>query len=261
MPRALVTGASAGLGKQYAVQLAKAGYDLVLVARGEERLRAVAAMVRARYRRHCEVLPADLSTPDGLAAVERTLADADEPVDMLVNNAGFGTRGEFLDSPVDAEQRMLDVNVTALMRLTHAALPGMIGRGRGDIVNVGSVAAFVPSDTGPGYAASKAYVVAFTESLAVTLDGTGVHISVVCPGFVRTEFHRRIDQDVTWIPRWAWLDAASVVATSLRDHRAGRVRSVPSVRYKSVVHLLEVAPRAAVRRVLVKSRGLQRRGR
>ncbi|PRZ32758.1 hypothetical protein CLV47_12631 [Antricoccus suffuscus] len=259
MPRALVTGASAGLGAQYAEQLARSGYDLILVARGEDRLQALAGTLTGRFGGRCDVLPADLSTPEGLALVEGRVASDDEPVDLLVNNAGFGTKGEFLASPVESEQQMLDVNVTALMRLCHAALPGMVRRGTGGVINVASVAAFLPSDTGPGYAASKAYVVAFTDSLAVTLQGTGVHVSVVCPGFVRTEFHERIEQDVSWIPRWAWLKAPEVVATSLRDHRAGRHRSVPSVKYKSVVQVLRVVPRAALRRVLVKSRALQHR--
>lgn len=259
MPRALVTGASAGLGAQYAEQLAKAGHDLVLVARGADRLQALADTLRNSFGRHCEVLPADLSSPEGLALVERRVASDDEPIDMLVNNAGFGTEGEFLASAIDEEQRMLDVNVTAVMRLCHAALPGMIRRGTGDLINLASVAAFVPSDTGPGYAASKAYVVAFTDSLAVTLQGTGVHVSVVCPGFVHTEFHQRIAQDVSWIPRWAWLNAPDVVGTSLRDHRAGRHRSVHSVKYKSVVQLLKVMPRSTLRQIMVKSRGLQRR--
>lgn len=259
MPRALVTGASAGLGAQYAEQLAKAGYDLVLVARGVDRLHALADTLSNSFGHRCEVLPGDLSTTEGLALVERRVASDEEPVDMLVNNAGFGTKGEFLASAVETEQRMLNVNVTALMRLCHAALPGMVRRGAGDVINVASMAAFLPSDTGPGYAASKAYVVAFTDSLAAALQGTGVHISVVCPGFVHTEFHQRTEQDVSWIPRWAWLNAPDVVATSLRDHRAGRHRSVPSVKYKSVVQVLKVVPRAALRQMLVKSRGLQHR--
>lgn len=258
MPRALITGASAGLGAQYAEQLAKTGYDLVLVARDEARLQSLADTLSSTFGRTCDVLPADLATKDGLAKVEKRVATDDEPIDFLVNNAGFGTKGEFLESGVDEEQRMLDVNVGAVMRLCHAALPGMVRRGSGEVINVASVAAFVPSDSGPGYGASKAYVVALTDSLAVALEGTGVHVSVLCPGFVHTEFHQRLELDVRWIPKWAWLHAPDVVATSLRDHRAGRHRSVPSMKYKSVVHLSKLVPRIVMRKALIKSRDMQR---
>ncbi|GAB3293033.1 SDR family NAD(P)-dependent oxidoreductase [Epidermidibacterium keratini] len=252
MATALVTGASSGLGAEYADQLGALGYDVVLTGRDERALDEVAERVRANGV-NADVLVADLTTEDGLAAVEDAIVERD--VSMLVNNAGSGTPGHFLRADPEVEQRMLELNVTAVMRLCRAAIPGMQRRGRGEIINVASVAAFVPSDTGPGYAASKSYVVMLTESLATALAGSRVRMMAVCPGFVRTDFHRRIDMDTSWIPGWAWLEPAQVVRESLRDLARGRTRSVPSARYKVAMGLAAITPRPLLRRVIAASSG------
>lgn len=252
MPTALVTGASSGLGAEYADQLGALGYDVVLTGRDEQALQQVAERTRA-HGVDADVLVADLTTEDGLARVEQAIAERD--VSFLVNNAGSGTPGHFLRSDPQVEQRMLELNVTAVMRLCRAAIPVMQRRGRGEIINVASVAAFVPSDTGPGYAASKSYVAMLTESLAAALAGSGVRIMAVCPGFVRTDFHRRIDMDTSWIPSWAWLEPQQVVSESLRDLVRGRTRSVPSTRYKVAMGLAAITPRPLLRRVIAASSG------
>ena len=250
MPTALVTGASSGIGAQYAVQLAAVGYDIVLVGRDESALREAAGRVTASGRAP-EVLVADLTAPTDLERVcERAARD---DVTMLVNNAGAGTPGEFATSTAATEQAMLDLNVTAVMRLCHAVLPRMLREDRGAIINVASVAAFTPSDGGPGYSASKAYVAMFTESLALKAHGTGVRVLAVFPGFVRTAFHPRLGMDTSWIPSWAWLAPEDVVRASLQDLRIGRTRSVPSARYKIAMGLARAVPRPLLRRILAAS--------
>lgn len=250
MSTAVVTGASSGIGEEYARQLAAAGYDLVLVGRNEPALQALAAELEQAGRR-AEALVADLTDR---AALERVCARVRaEDVGMLVNNAGAGSRGEFASSEAADEQAMLDLNVTAVMRLCHAALPGMLERDRGVIINVSSVAAFTPSDSGPGYSASKAYVATFTESLAVKTHGSGVRVLAVLPGFVRTDFHPRIGMDTSWIPAWAWLTPRQVVRASLQDLRLGRTRSIPSARYKLAAALARATPRPLLRRILAAS--------
>ncbi|WP_153504463.1 SDR family NAD(P)-dependent oxidoreductase [Cumulibacter manganitolerans] len=250
MSTALVTGASSGIGAQYAVQLAALGYDVVLVGRDRAALEVVAARV-GESGRSAEVLAADLTVPADLQRVCARAAGDD--ISVLVNNAGVGTPGEFVASDADTEQAMLDLNVTAVMRLCHAAFPGMLRRDRGAIVNIASVAAFTPSDGGPGYSASKAYVAMFTESLALKAHGTRVRVLAVFPGFVRTAFHPRLGMDTSWIPRWAWLRPEDVVRASLQDLRAGRTRSVPSARYKVAMALARAVPRPLLRRVLATS--------
>lgn len=250
MSTAIVTGASSGLGEQYAVQLADLGYDIVLVGRTESTLAAVARRVRDRGRA-AEILVADLADAADLGRVCDRARQQD--VGMLVNNAGTGTPGEFVSSEPATEQAMLDLNVTAVMRLCHAVLPGMLQRERGAVINVSSVAAYTPSDTGPGYSASKAYVAALTESLALRTHGTAVKMMAVFPGFVRTEFHQRIAMDTGWIPSWAWLRAEDVVRTSLQDLAVGRTRSIPSARYKVAMNLARALPRPLLRRILAAS--------
>lgn len=257
MPTAVVTGASAGLGAEYARQLAEIGYDLALVARDESALEEVAREVRAASRR-AEVIVADLTDADHLERVADRVAADD--VTMLVNNAGAGSPGRFLTSDAATEQVMLDLNVTAVMRLCHAALPGMLRRGRGSILNVSSVAAYTPSDSGPGYAASKAYVAMLTESLAVAVQGTDVRVLCVFPGFVRTTFHDRLRMDTGWIPSWAWLTARTVVRESLRDLQRGRTRSVPSSRYRIAMTLARLTPRPLLRRILASTGKAATRG-
>ncbi|GGK78972.1 dehydrogenase [Planomonospora parontospora subsp. parontospora] len=236
MPSALITGATAGIGAAFARRLAADGFSLVLVARDEKRLLARAEELRLRYGVETEVLPADLASEDGLAAVERRLR---EGVDLLVNNAGFGLRGAFLDVPVADELRMLKVHCEAVLRLTLAALPGMRERDRGAVVNVASVAAFFTRGT---YSASKAWVVNFSESAATELDGGRVRVMALCPGFVRTEFHERASMNVSGIPGFLWLSADDVVDEAMRDLARGVRVSVPDLRYKAIVAVGRLLP-------------------
>jgi uncharacterized protein len=249
---ALVTGPTAGIGRSFAVQLAQRGHDLVLVARDRSRLEELAAELRASYGVQVEVLPADLVDRASLAEVESRLADPDRPVDLLVNNAGFGMKERFLDNPVDAENAMLDVLVTAVLRLSHAALGAMTARGRGGVINVSSVAAFLPRGT---YATSKAWVNSFSEWAAHEYGPRGVTVMTLCPGFTRTEFHQRIDVDPRSSPSFLWLDADELVATALADFDKGRVYSIPSARYKAITTVARIVPN----RVLQKFQDLGRR--
>jgi uncharacterized protein len=240
---AVVTGATSGIGLAFARQLAAAHHDVVLVARDMTRLERVAAELRSAYGIGTEVLAADLSTSAGMALVEKRLRDDEQPVDVLVNNAGFGLRRPFLANDIADEERMLDVLVRAVMRLTHAALPGMVERGHGAVVNVSSIAAWVPRGT---YSAAKAYVMAFTEGLAGTLAGSGVRVMVLASGFVRTEFHDRARIDMSALPAALWLDADRLVQTALLDLGNGKVVSVPGIFYKAVGTVIPRLPRRAV---------------
>lgn len=243
--RALVTGPTAGIGLEFARQLAARDHDLVLVARDEARLEAVAEELRAAYGVTVEVLPADLGDRSALAGVEARLADPDRPVDVLVNNAGFGLKGRFLDNTVEQEQALLDVLVVAVMRLCHAALVPMTERGSGQIVNVSSVAGFLPRGT---YSAAKAYVTRFSEWAHHEYAGSGVQVMALCPGFVRTEFHQRMDVGRDSAPSFLWLDAPELVAAALADLDAGKPISVPSLRYKAIVAGARYVPSGLLQR-------------
>ncbi len=243
MPTALITGATAGIGAAFARRLAADGFSLVLVARDAARLSASAGELRKRYGVAVEVLPADLSLDEGVTKVEERLRRG---VDLLVNNAGFGHPGAFLDVPVDEEVTMLRVHCEAVLRLTLAALPGMRARGRGAVINVASVAAFFTRGT---YSASKAWVVNFSESVAAEAGDRDVRVMALCPGFVRTEFHRRAAMDVSGIPGFLWLSADRVVAEAMRDLARGRRVSVPSARYKAIVSIGKLVPRNLVGQV------------
>jgi hypothetical protein len=236
MPTALITGATAGIGAAFARRLAADGFGLVLNARDEGRLSDAAARLREKYRVEVEVLPADLATDEGLAAVESRV----KTIDLLINNAGFGNQGTFLEVPVEDELRMLRVHCEAVLRLTYAALPGMIERARGGIINMGSVAAFFSRGT---YGASKAWVVSFSQGVAQDLAGKPVRVMAMCPGFVHTEFHERAGMDVSGIPDILWLDADRVVSDALRDLRKGVLVSVPGAQYKTLVGLGKLVPR------------------
>lgn len=245
MSTALITGGTAGIGNAFARALAARGNDLVLVARDSVRLEQTGDELRRLHRIEVEVLPADLSVRSELARVEARLQDRDRPIDVLVNNAGFALDRSFRASDVEDEQRLLDVLVVALMRLTHAAVPGMVGRGHGQIINVSSVASFLPFGT---YSAAKAYVTSFSQGLAMDLDGTGVRVLALCPGYVRTEFHARANIAPA-APEWLWLDADEVVADALRDVRKGKTISVPSLQYKAIAAGTHLAPRSALPRI------------
>lgn len=243
MPTALVTGATAGIGAAFARRLAADGYDLVLVARDEGRLRAVAAALPVAV----EVLPADLATDAGCARIEWRLG---EGVDLLVNNAGLGNPGAFDETDREAEEHLLRLNVRAVLRLTHAAMPSMLAQGAGAIINVSSVAGFTPGTRGAGYSASKAWVINFSESLHLQYAARGVRVLALCPGFTRTEFHQRAGMDVSGIPDRLWLDADRVVADALADLARGRARSVPGAAYKVIVAASRFVPGGLQRRVV-----------
>ncbi|MFF0792024.1 SDR family NAD(P)-dependent oxidoreductase [Streptomyces spiralis] len=240
MTTALITGSTAGIGAAFARRLAADGHDLVLVARDTERLTDQATELHDRHGIEAEVLTADLSTEVGIEAVAARLGDRRSPVDLLINNAGFGNKGRFLEVPMADELTMLKVHVEAVLRLTSAATAAMRERGRGGVVNVASVAAFVPRGT---YGASKAWVVQFTQGAARDLAGSGVRLMALCPGFVRTEFHERAGMGTDNIPNWMWLDADKLVAAALADLARGKTLSIPDPRYKALMGLVKVAPR------------------
>lgn len=245
MTTALITGATAGLGAAFARQLARDGHHVVLVARDAERLRTQAAELHDQHGVEASVLAADLSTESGIAALEERAGDRRHPIDLLVNNAGFGNKGSYLDVPVADELTMLRVHCEAVLRATSAAATTMRERGRGGIVNVASVAAFVPRGT---YGASKAWVVQFTQGAARDLGDSGVRLMALCPGFVRTEFHQRAGMDATRVPGWMWLDAARVVDAALADLARGKTLSIPDPRYKALLGLAKLAPRGVLSR-------------
>ncbi|MFJ9582840.1 SDR family NAD(P)-dependent oxidoreductase [Streptomyces acidicola] len=240
MTTALITGSTAGIGAAFARRLAADGHNLVLVARDTKRLREQATELHDRHGIEAEVLTADLSTDDGIESVERRLADRKNPVDLLINNAGFGTKGHYLDVPMADELTMLKVHCEAVLRLTSAAAEGMRERGRGGVVNVASVAAFVPRGT---YSASKAWVVQFTQGAARDLAGSGVRLMALAPGFVRTEFHERAGLGTDSIPGWMWLDADKLVTAALADLARGKSLSIPDPRYKALMGVAKVLPR------------------
>jgi len=238
---ALVTGATAGIGLTFAHRLAGRGHDLVLVARDEARLESVAAELRTTYDVEVEVLVADLVVRDQLARVEARLRDGGRPVRLLVNNAGFGLKGRFLDNHVDDEQAMLDVLVTAVLRLSHAALGGMVERGQGGIINVSSVAAFLPRGT---YAAAKAWVNSFSAWAAAEYRPAGVRVMALCPGFTKTEFHQRMA--VTRGSGFMWLDVDFLVDRALADFDRGRTTSIPGAHYRAIAAATRLIPARAL---------------
>jgi len=242
MTTALITGASSGLGAEYSRQLAAAGTDLVLVARDAAALDALASTLQAGSGGGAvEVLVADLLDAEDCARVEARLADAVRPVDLLINNAGFGLPLAFERNPIDEEVRHLRLHVEVSMRLAHAALPGMLERRRGRIVNVASVAAFIPRST---YSACKQWLVSFSRWANGAYRARGVSVTAVCPGYTHTGFHERLGlpPGQEGIPDWMWLQAPDVVRASLRDIERGRPVSIPSARYKAIVGLVRVLP-------------------
>src|SRR4051795_9346553 len=245
MPRpvALITGPTSGLGAGFARRYAIDGYDLVLVARDVEKLERLAAELRDEAGVNVEVLAADLAVAADRAKVADRLALG---VRILVNNAAFATSGEFWSADLAVLQSQLDVNVNAVMALTHAALPPMLAQAAGTIINVASVAGLLPG-RGSTYSASKAWVISFSEGLANGLDGTGVGVHALCPGFVHTEFHDRAGIDMAGTPSFLWLDVADVVRDCFAGVAKGQVVIIPGLQYKALTTAGRVIPRNLVR--------------
>jgi short-subunit dehydrogenase len=248
MPTALITGASSGIGLAFAERLAADGYDVVLVARDRERLEALAARLRDRHASQADVLVADLSDREQRRRVEQRLHDG---VDLLVNNAGYATPDDFVDTPPEVLAANLEVNVGAVLTLSRAALPGMQQRRSGAIVNVSSVAGFLPG-RGSVYGASKAYVTTLSESLAVGAAAHGVRVMALCPGYTKTEFHQRLGQQRSG-PALLWMEADRVVDDALADLARGRVVSIPGAVYKCIYAVTRIAPPSLVRRLAARS--------
>ncbi|HEY1333771.1 MAG TPA: SDR family oxidoreductase [Myxococcaceae bacterium] len=240
---AVVTGASAGIGREFSVQLAQRGHDLLVVARDGARLDALAAELETRFKVRVEPFAADLSRENEIERVAGRIAAAGE-LSLLVNNAGFGTRGTLLEADPERQAQMLRLHTVAPMKLTRAALPALVGRRAGAVINVSSVASFIYSAGNANYCATKAYLTTFTEGIAAELKGTGVQAQALCPGFTVTEFHQRKAERPSTLPTFLWLSAETVVRDSLRSlERGGPTICVPGLGYRLLVCLIRVMPR------------------
>jgi short-subunit dehydrogenase len=248
-PIALVTGASAGIGNAFARGLAARDHDLVLVARDTARLEALAKELEAAHGVTAEVLSADLSDAVQLAVVEARLRAAERPIEVLVNNAGFGTMGHFKDLPIDREEQEIALNVVALTRLTHAALPNMLERRSGGVLNVASIAAFQPTPGNATYGATKAFVFSLSQGIHEELRGSGVNCMVLCPGFTRTEFQQRAGIDSTDVPGFLWQEADTVVDFALKSFERGKAVCVPGALNRVTAGFSATAPSGLTRRI------------
>jgi uncharacterized protein len=251
MSTALITGGTAGIGAAFARALAAGGDDLVLVARDPDRLSEMATELKERYAINVEVIPADLAVRDDVIRVAERLSSLDQPIDMLINNAGFGIRAKLTDPDTTPHEHAIDVMIRAVLMLAAAAGRTMRDRGAGTIINVSSTAGFVAMGN---YSAIKAWVTAYTESLANELHGSGVNVTALCPGYVRTEFHQRAKINIGSIPELLWLDVNRLVADCLQDAAAGKVISIPSKRYKVMIGIVERLPHRALRAISRKLR-------
>jgi short-subunit dehydrogenase len=244
---AAITGASAGLGTVFARKLAAQGYDLLLIARRRDRLEQLAGELARAHGIAADVCAADLATEEGIDAVAARLASESE-LNLLVNNAGFGTRGRFHEIEVAGQTAMHRVHMDATMRLTHAVLGGMVARDAGAIINVASVAAFARSPANVSYCATKAWITAFTEGLYLELTGlrSNVTVQALCPGFTYTEFHDVLGVDRATIPKWLWMPADFVVDQSLAALATRKLYVIPGLKYRLIVTLMTKLP-AAIR--------------
>jgi len=250
---ALVTGATAGIGESFTRLLASKGFNIVLVARDEVRLHERAAGLREKYGVQTFVLPADLATKSGVKSIEKYIQSYE--IEVLINNAGFGINKAFTASNLADEQDLLNVLVRAPMRLMHVILPRMKERKSGTIINVSSVAGFIAGGT---YSAAKSYLTVISESLHTELKGSGIFISALCPGFTRTEFHKRGRMKMNGLPNFMWLNADRLVAQSWKDAQANKPVSIPGWQYKVLVAIISIAPRSFVRQIGMNVRKKQR---
>ncbi len=246
MTTAMVTGGTSGIGAAFARALAAQGHDLVLVARDSERLANTAAELTAQHRIAVETMTADLGEHSDVEKVAARLADPNAPIDRLVNNAGFGIRTRLTAEDLSPHELGIDVMIRAVLLLSGAAARTMKVRGEGSIINVSSTSGFITMNS---YSATKAWVRIFSEGLACELAGSGVRVTAVCPGWVRTEFHQRAEIGVTSIPEWMWLDPDDVAAEGLRDNDRGKIVSIPSRRYAAMMLAAAHAPRSLIRTV------------
>ena len=251
---ALVTGATSGIGESFTRLLASKSYNIVLVARDLPRLQERAQGLEETYGVKTQIIQADLSTDDGCLKVEKFIAD--NQIDVLINNAGFGTNKAFTMSSLEIEQQLLDVLVRTPMRLMHVALPSMKQRNNGVIINVSSVAGYI---AGGSYSASKSYLTVLSESLNTELAGTNVKVSALCPGFTRTEFHQRGRMSMKGLPNFMWLNSDRLVEQSWNDAIKGEAVSVPGWQYKLLVFIVHAIPRSVVRKVGMNLRDKQRK--
>jgi short-subunit dehydrogenase len=251
---ALVTGATAGIGESFSRLLAAKNYNLVLVARDLPRLHERAAALEANFGIKTHVIQADLATDEGCLRIEKYILE--NQIDVLINNAGFGTNKAFTMSTLEIEQQLLDVLVRTPMRLMHIALPLMKQRNNGIIINVSSVAGYIAGGT---YSASKSYLTVLSESLNTELSATNVKVSALCPGFTRTEFHQRGKMSMKGLPNFLWLNPDRLVEQSWRDALKGKAVSIPGWQYKLLVLIVETMPRSIVRKVGMNMRAKQRK--
>ena len=251
---ALVTGATSGIGESFTRLLASHNYNVVLVARDLPRLQERAAALEAKFAISTHVIQADLATDDGCLRIEKYIQD--NQIDVLINNAGFGTNKAFTMSTLEIEQQLLDVLVRTPMRLMHVALPPMKQRNNGIIINVSSVAGYIAGGT---YGASKSYLTVLSESLNTELSATNVKISALCPGFTRTEFHQRGKMSMKGLPNFLWLNADRLVEQSWRHALKGKAVSVPGWQYKLLVFVVHTVPRSIVRKIGMNIRVKQRK--
>ncbi len=256
MKSALITGATAGIGASFARLLASQGYDLILVARDVDRLNATAETLSKEFGVTCEVLPADLSKAKELTKVENRLSESDRPVEVLINNAGFGIKSGFLTSEISAEQQMLDVLVVAPMRLMHAVLPSMKSSNRGIIINVSSVAGWIAGGT---YSAAKSYLTVLSESLHAELVNSEVTVMALAPGFTRTEFHQRANIYMKSLPEFMWITSDFLVAKAWENAQEGAAVSVPGWQYAILSSIARFGPRPLVRTLGMNMRRKQRK--
>jgi hypothetical protein len=249
-PVALVTGASGGIGAAFANVLAQRGHDLVIVSRTQQKLEESAAQLEAEHGAQVEVLAADLETDAGVALVVDRLGDASRPIELLVNNAGFGTFGKFHELPIEQESAMIALNVVALVKLSHAALGPMVERGHGGIINISSVGAYQPTPFYASYSATKAFVSSFSNAVHEELSGTGVKSMVVAPGFTRTDFHIRAEVDASGsMPGFLWQSANEVAEISMKAYDRGRAVCVPGGMNKMAAAFSSVMPAGVSRSV------------